>query len=120
LLRRVFFCHFMLDPSTLVPAVDALERTGFATRGRDPNDRRRIPISLTERGAEFVACAPPVNGDAPLFHSLDLMGKEQRHQLLALLRELVSHMPEGEEILDSVSSRMNRLHSHTEWEAALS
>ncbi len=42
--------HFMLDPSTLVPAVDALERKGFATRGRDPNDCRRVPLSLTARG----------------------------------------------------------------------
>jgi DNA-binding MarR family transcriptional regulator len=34
----------MLDPSTLVPAVDALERKGLAMRGQDPNDRRRNPL----------------------------------------------------------------------------
>ena len=110
--------HFLLDPSTLVPAIDALERKGYAKRGRDPNDRRRIPISLTERGAELLACVPLVDGDDPLFHSLNLMGDEQRHQLLMLMRELVGHMPDGENILERVSSRMDWVHSHTKREIA--
>ena len=102
--------RFMLNPSTLVPAVDALERNGLAKRGQDPNDRRRIPLSLTERGAEFVTCVPLVNADAPLVKSLNAMGDEQSRQLLMLLRELVRHMPEGEDILRKVSSGV---HLHT-------
>jgi DNA-binding MarR family transcriptional regulator len=98
--------RFMLDPSTLVPAVDALERKGLARRGRDPNDRRRIPISLTERGAELAACVPMVDEDDPLVYGLDLMGDEQCQQFLALFRELVRHLPEGEDILAKVSSRI--------------
>jgi len=37
----------MVDPSTLVPVVDALEQKELAVRGKDPHDRRRVPISLT-------------------------------------------------------------------------
>ena len=48
----------MVDPSTLVPVVDALERKRLAVRGRDPHDRRRVPISLTQRGAEIAAKHP--------------------------------------------------------------
>jgi DNA-binding MarR family transcriptional regulator len=108
--------HFMLDPSTLVPAVDALERKGLAKRGRDPRDRRRIPIALTERGADLLACVPLVDGDDPLFQSLSLMEDEQRQQLLMLMRELVGYMPDGENILKHVSSHMDWIHSHTERE----
>lgn len=108
---------FMLDPSTLVPAVDALERKGFAKRGTDPNDRRRAPISLTERGAELATCVPMVDEDDPLVHSLHRMGDVQCEQLLALLRELVRNMPEGEDILQRVSTRIR---SQTLREATLS
>jgi DNA-binding MarR family transcriptional regulator len=102
----------------LVPAVDALERKGYAKRGRDPQDRRRVPISLTESGAELLSCVPLVDGDDPLFHSLNVLGDEQRDQLLTLMRELVGHMPEGDQILEHVSSRMDWIQSHTQRDAA--
>ena len=35
-----------VDPSTLVPSVDALERKKLIIRQRDTNDRRRIPLSM--------------------------------------------------------------------------
>jgi len=101
---------FMLDPSTLVPAVDALERKGLVKRGRDLNDRRRVPLSLTEQGNKLVACAAVVDENDPLVEGLGAMGDEQRHQLLTLLRDLLKQMmPEGEECLQRVSSRV-RMH----------
>ena len=51
----------LVDPSTLVSVIDALERKELAERGQDPNDRRRVPISVTEKGAEIAAC-PPFKG----------------------------------------------------------
>lgn len=102
--------HLLLDPSTLVPAVDALERKGFAKRGKDPRDRRRIPLSLTERGIEFVSNVPIVDADDPFANSLKSMGDEQCRQLLMLLRELVGRLPDGEEILKRVSFRV-RMHT---------
>src|SRR5690349_13332653 len=49
---------FMLDPSTLVPVVDALERKGYIVRGKDLNDRRRIPLSVTEEGIAILNNLP--------------------------------------------------------------
>ncbi len=100
----------MVDPSTLVPVVDALERKGLAVRGRDPHDRRRVPISLTERGAEIAAKHPLKSPFAaehnPLLKSIAAMGPERAQQLLGLLRELVSHLPGGDEILQHVATRV--------------
>jgi DNA-binding MarR family transcriptional regulator len=100
----------MVDPSTLVPVVDALERKGLAVRGRDPHDRRRVPISLTQRGAEIAAKHPMKDPfaaeDNPLLKSIAAMGPERSRQLLSLLREMVSFLPEGDDILRHVATRV--------------
>jgi DNA-binding MarR family transcriptional regulator len=100
----------MVDPSTLVPVVDALERKGLAVRGRDPHDRRRVPISLTEQGAA-IATKHPTKGpfashDNPLLHCIEAMGLERAQLLLSLLREMVAHLPDGDEILQQVAIRV--------------
>lgn len=98
----------MVDPSTLVSVVDALERKGFAARGRDPHDRRRVPIRLTDQGAKIAACHPSrgpfADQDNPLLQSIGAMGPEQSHLLLTLLRELVSHLPDGDQMLEHVAT----------------
>jgi DNA-binding MarR family transcriptional regulator len=100
----------MVDPSTLVPVVDALERKGLAERGRDPHDRRRVPISLTQQGAEIAGKHPmkdPLAAeDNPLLKSILAMGPERAQQLLSLLREMVSFLPDGDEILQQVATRI--------------
>jgi DNA-binding MarR family transcriptional regulator len=107
----------MVDPSTLVSVVDALERKGLAARGKDPHDRRRVPISVTEQGAKIAASHPsksPFAGqDNPVLQSIDAMGPERAGLLLTLLRELVSHLPDGDDMLKRVSTWV-RLHSPAE------
>jgi DNA-binding MarR family transcriptional regulator len=98
--------RFVVDPSTLVPVIDALERKGLVTRGRDPADRRRIPLTLTEGGTALIQNMPFVHEDDLLFKILDGMGEEKCRQLLSLLREVVRDMPEGEEMVQSISSRL--------------
>ena len=100
----------MVDPSTLVPVVDALEEKGLALRGKDPHDRRRVPISLTPRGAE-IAAKNPMKGpfasqENPLLRSVVAMGPERAELLLTLLREVVSFLPDGDEILRRVTTRV--------------
>jgi DNA-binding MarR family transcriptional regulator len=95
-----------LRPATLVPVVDALEGRGLVRRGHDPNDRRRVPLSLTERGAAMVASVPLIDEDDALARSLSAMGAERSGQLLLLLRDLVRHMPQGEDLLRQVSARV--------------
>jgi DNA-binding MarR family transcriptional regulator len=99
--------RFMLDPSTLVPAVDSLEGKGLLRRGRDPDDRRRVPLSLTEEGKELVSRIPVIDGDDPLVKGLGALGDEKTGQLLTLLRGLARQLPEGERILEHVSSLVN-------------
>lgn len=104
---------FVLDPSTLVPAVDALERKGYISRQRDPNDRRRMPISLTEAGQDLVREINIVHEDDPLVSSLQQMGDDSTQQLLTLIRDMVRHLPEGDSILEVVKSRVYSHESET-------
>ena len=100
----------MVDPSTLVSVIDALTRKGLAERTRDPNDRRRTPISITQKGLDIVSQHPahgPFSAeDNPLVKSLEALGEEKAQQLLVLLREVVSHMPNGDNILKHITNRV--------------
>lgn len=97
---------FILHPSTLVPAVDNLERKGLVKRGQDPKDRRRTPLLLTERGSELVQQVPEIDSQDALIKSLNALGPETSQELRRLLYQLVQHMPEGKEILQVIASRV--------------
>ena len=103
---------FVLDPSTLVPVVDGLERKGLVIRGRDPNDRRRTPLSLTEEGKMLIHEVALLGDDDPLMTGLQHMGQDASEQLLSLMRDLVQHLPDGEAMLQGVQSRINSHRSH--------
>lgn len=101
----------MVDPSTLVSVIDTLSRKGLAERKCDPNDRRRIPIAITEKG-EVIISEHPNQGpfaaeDNPLIQSLELIGEDKAEQLRMLPREVVSYMPDGDEILQHVQKRVH-------------
>ena len=98
--------RFVVDPSTLVPTIDTLERKGWVTRQRDVHDRRRIHLSLSPDGAKLIENMPMVHEDDLLFKCLGSMGEDKARDLRQLLREVVQHMPEGEEMLQSISSRL--------------
>jgi hypothetical protein len=51
--------------------------------------------------------------DNPLLKSIVAMGPERAGQLLSLLREMVSFLPDGDEILQQVATRI-RFHSSAE------
>ncbi len=100
----------MRSPSTFVPAIDALEQKGFVRRGQDPHDRRRNPLSLTSHGVKLLEDVPFLDEGDPLVQALGALGDERARQLLALLHELVNHLPDGESIVHSVASRV-RMHT---------
>ncbi len=98
---------FALDPSTLVPVVDSLARRGLISRERDLDDRRRILLSLTDKGAKLVAKMPLYHEDDVLFQSLQEIGEEKTTSLLNLLREVIVTMPDGEHMVQAIETRLD-------------
>lgn len=98
-----------LDPSTLVRAVDALERKDLARRGSDPHDRRRNPITITEKGMNLVTTVPVIAGEDLTFQALRSLGIESGTHLRDLLRELINEFPEGKMVVELMSDQMDRL-----------
>jgi DNA-binding MarR family transcriptional regulator len=76
-----------LDRGTVVELLDELIRQGFVLRERDPNDRRRILISLTPTGEAWLA--PLV--DAAL-RELATTGPELLHALRVALAYAAAHV----------------------------
>ncbi len=101
-----------LNPATLVPVVDALERKGLVKRGQDPADRRRTPLSVTERGADLVSRVPLVAAHDTLVKSLQAMGEAKSQQLL-LLRVLAKHMLDDASVARRVSAMVRAFHQNS-------
>lgn len=77
----------MLDPSRLVALLDSLERRGMVVRQRDPHDRRRHVVSITDTGREeLVRLRAIVRGfEDEFFAPLDAAGREALHSTLVAL-----------------------------------
>jgi DNA-binding MarR family transcriptional regulator len=97
---------FVLDPSTLVPVIDTLERKRLVVRGHDPSDRRRNPLSLTDEGVKLIHEVTIVDDDDALVIGIKNMGEEASGQLLELMRLLVRNLPDGEEMIQGIQSRL--------------
>lgn len=87
-----------IDPATIVPVIDALERNGYVLRGKDPQDRRRNPLSLTPAGRDLLAHLPLLFDEDVVISALQQLGEEKSHTLLALLREMVTQMS-GDDVI---------------------
>jgi DNA-binding MarR family transcriptional regulator len=73
-----------IDPSILVTLLNPLEGAGFVSRERDPDDRRRHVVTLTQAGGrEFEsAMDAQVTAEDVLFAGLDDTQREQLRDLL--------------------------------------
>jgi DNA-binding MarR family transcriptional regulator len=91
----------MLDPSTLVPSVDGLERAGLAQRTKDPNDRRRTPLVITEKGIDLLNRIPVLDENGLFIRGLEQISPERQEALVGLLRELISNLM-GEEAVRGI------------------
>jgi len=94
--------HMLVEPATLVPVVNRLERDGFVRRGTDPNDRRRSPISLTDHGLETLRQVSMIDPDGVYMQAVAALSPAQRQSLINLLGELCRRLG-GEEPVNRVA-----------------
>ena len=78
-----------MDPSSIVAAIDELERQGRVERRRDPNDRRAYALYLTEEGKATLARGRKIAKEA---HNdlLAPLSEDERATFHALLAKLVA------------------------------
>jgi DNA-binding MarR family transcriptional regulator len=77
----------MLDPSRLVALLDSLEERGMVTRQRDPHDRRRHVVSITDTGRSELARVRAIMRqlEDEFFAPLDIESREALHEMLVAL-----------------------------------
>lgn len=81
--REVF-----LNPSTIVGIVDRLERAEIFRRERSVRDRRRVRISLTDKGKEVVANSPSPLQDS-LVQAIDQLPELERATIALSLEKII-------------------------------
>ncbi len=79
----------MLTSGGMTGRLDRLERNGLVTRTSDPADRRRLVITLTDRGRVLVDQAVGAGLDAQ-HEVLDRLPAPARARLADLLRDLLA------------------------------
>ncbi|MGB7340118.1 MAG: MarR family transcriptional regulator [Phototrophicaceae bacterium] len=97
---------FGLDPSTLVSTVDTLVKKGYLRRERDPNDRRRYPLHLTESGTDLHHHICNNLGDDPLHLALQTLDASDVTALNQILRRIVTTLPDGEAALNELDANI--------------
>jgi DNA-binding MarR family transcriptional regulator len=76
-----------LDPSRLVALLDSLEQRGMVVRQRDPLDRRRHVVSITDTGRKELARLRAIvhQLEDEFFAPLDAASREALHPMLVQL-----------------------------------
>ena len=92
-----------LDPSSIMRIIDALEQKGLVIRETDPDDRRRNPIRITDKGAGILLAVPIISEQDPIFRAIEAQGEEQVSQLRDVLRAIVTQFPDGRTVAELFS-----------------
>lgn len=98
--------HMLVEPASLVPIVDELERKDFVRRTTDPNDRRRTPLILTEEGNRVLTNLPATPTTSPFMKTLEEMGDERVTEMLTNLRALATGMSENKEMITDLAQTL--------------
>lgn len=86
--------HCLAKQPTVSKLIDRLERERWVRRRRDPGDRRRVLVVITEAGRRKIA---PVLAEARAYDRsiLDDAPAREVERLRALLRRLIARPPAG-------------------------
>jgi DNA-binding MarR family transcriptional regulator len=81
--------HLHLDPTNLVGILNELEERGYATRRRDPEDRRRHLVEVSKKGIAVIEKVTEVMDgvEAELLEDFDPAEREQLEGLLTSIWE---------------------------------
>jgi DNA-binding MarR family transcriptional regulator len=79
--------HLHLDPTNLVAVLNELEQRGYATRQRDPEDRRRHLVDVSKKGLAVIEKVSEVM-DGVEDELLDGFDPAERAQLEGLLTSI--------------------------------
>ena len=79
--------HLHLDPTNLVAILNELEQRGYATRRRDPEDRRRHLVEISKKGIAVLDKVAEVM-DGVEDELLDGLDPAERGQLEGLLTSI--------------------------------
>jgi DNA-binding MarR family transcriptional regulator len=83
-----------LNPSTVVGIIDRLEKNGIMERVRSVKDRRKVRITLTEKGSQLLEKAPsPLQEKLAL--SIEKLPELERLTIAASLDKLISLMEDS-------------------------
>lgn len=84
-----------IDSGNMVELLDGLEALGYARRARDPRDRRRYVVSMTEGGQSALAeLRPAIEQYTTVF--LSPLTELERQQLASMLGKLYITTAEGQ------------------------
>lgn len=76
--------HLSVKAGSVSELISKLENKGFLQRSRDEQDKRRVVLSLTEKGL----LAAKIHEDRPAEHLFDVFTAEEKEQLIGLLGKL--------------------------------
>jgi DNA-binding MarR family transcriptional regulator len=85
-----------LSTGAMTNRLDRLEEAGFATRERDPNDRRSVVVTMTPLGREVLDKAVAAQAEEER-HLLSALTSDELHRLNALLRKVMLRIEKDQE-----------------------
>lgn len=80
-----------ITPAAVTHMVNPLEKKGFLARRIDPEDRRVVLVSLTEKG-EQTAQAFLASAQEQLFGVLNYLGEQESHEFLRLMGRAIEYL----------------------------
>ncbi|MFE1343253.1 MarR family winged helix-turn-helix transcriptional regulator [Streptomyces sp. NPDC058757] len=87
---RELTATLMITTGGMTGRLDKLEKAGLLTRSPDPNDRRGLRVTLTERGRELVDQAVGAGLERQREALESALTEEEAKQLAGLLRKLLA------------------------------
>ncbi len=87
--QQVLSEELRIDRSVMVGIADELEKAGYVSRERDPEDRRAYAVTLTTPGRRALAKAEKAIPEY-LDHTFAALTPTERDKLTALLGKLLS------------------------------